>query len=693
MEKDLIFEIGTEEIPSDYLENGLRDFKKLAESYLKDNRVLYKGEIATYGTPRRLVLIIGNVSQKQEDTFQEITGPPKKTAFDSKGNPTKAALGFAKKYRLRVEELEYINTPKGEYLHVRQHIVGKPTVEVLPQVLPKIMADIPWPKSMRWGDVGFTFVRPVHWILALMGEDVIKFEIAGVTSGNLTRGHRFMCPETMEIKDAVDYRAKMEQSHVIIDIRERSQKVEECITEELEGVDARPMEDPELLATVSNLVEFPSAVFGSFNESFLELPDPVLITVMKKHQKYFAVQDNKGGLMPNFLAINNTIAKNPDVVRRGHERVLRARLSDANFFFHEDRKKRLEQRIEDLKEVIYRAELGSSFDKVNRFARLAEFLAEQVRPDKAESVILAAKLCKCDLVTEMVMEFPSLQGTMGMEYARLDGYPEEVCQAIYDHYLPAKSGDDLPGTITGAIVGIADRIDTIIGCFAIGLEPTGDTDPFALRRHALAIIRILDNRNWEISLKGLISKSLDILGKEQEFDRDMIFKKVMLFFRERYRNMMLTAGYESDLIEAVISADFDLISNLGRRLEHLNRFVQDSKEFKSLALTFKRVSNILKNQEGISCQIDPGMFKDPCESILWNSYQDLKNKVIDLIEKKQYLEALNQMSGLRQDVDNFFDGVEVLTKVDPLLRGNRVGILQELYGFFLRLADFSKFSI
>jgi glycyl-tRNA synthetase beta chain len=692
MFRELLLEIGTEEIPSDYLENGLKELRDLAESHLKNSRIEIGEPLVAYGTPRRLVLIGKAVQDKQDDTVQEITGPPKAAAFDDQGKPTKAALGFARKHGVSVDDLGLIETPKGDYLFVKRSIPGRPTAEVLSEVFPRILADIPWPKSMRWGSEGFSFVRPIHWMIALYGNAVIPFEIAGIRSGNTTAGHRFMAPRMMEVASLDDYLAKVRKSFVVLDQKERARKVEEIVAKAAAEASGVPITDEELVSTVANMVEYPSAVCGSFDKSFLAIPSPVLITAMKKHQKYFALLDGQGRLMPNFVAINNTIAKDESVVRKGHEKVLRARLSDASFFFKEDRKKPLEARVEDLKGVIYQAELGTSYAKVQRFTALAEFMAGKVAPDKLQQVRLAARLCKCDLVTQMVTEFPTLQGVMGMEYARLDGHPEEACVAVYEHYLPARAGDELPSSAPGAIVGVADRMDTIAGFFAIGMEPTGAADPFALRRHALAIIRILENRDWDVSLRELVSKALSILRKEISFDEPLISNKVLDFFRERYRQMMLRSDYGYGLIEAAIAVEFDRINQLRSRLDQLQAFVKEFGEFESFVLTFKRISNILKNQTE-TVQVQPALFKASCESKLWESYQVVKRPIEDFIEKRNAYEALKLMATLKGPVDDFFNGVEILTKESAELKNNRVGMLQELSRLFLKVADFSKFAI
>jgi len=689
---ELLLEIGTEEIPSDYLENGLKELRDLAESQLKNSRIEIGQPLEAYGTPRRLVLIGKAVQDKQADTVQEITGPRKAAAFDDQGKPTKAALGFAMKHGVPVEDLAILETPKGDYLFVKRSIPGKPVTEVLSEVFPRILADLPWPKSMRWGSEGFPFVRPIHWILALYDGAVVPFEVAGIQSGNTTVGHRFMSPRKMHVTSVDDYLAKLGNSFVLLDQKERARRVEAVAAEAAAGVSGIPIKDAELVSTVANMVEYPSAVCGSFDKAFLAIPSPVLITAMKKHQKYFALQDKEGRLMPNFAAVNNTIAKDASVVRKGHEKVLRARLSDASFFFKEDRKRPLDSRLEDLKGVIYQADLGTSYAKVQRFTALAEVLAEKVAPDKLEQVRLGARLCKCDLVTQMVTEFPTLQGVMGMEYARLDGHPEEACVAVHEHYLPARAGDDLPSSVTGAIVGVADRMDTIAGFFAIAMEPTGAADPFALRRHALAIIRILEDRDWDLSLKELVSNALSFLAKEISFDPPLVLGRVLDFFRERYRQMMLRSDYGYGLVEAVIAVEFDRINELRFRIEQLQTFVKEFGEFESFVLTFKRISNILKNQDE-PVPVRPALFKDSCESKLWECYQAVKPPIEEFIENRNTYEALKLMATLKGPVDEFFNEVEILTKESVDLKNNRVGMLQELSRLFLKVADFSKFAI
>lgn len=689
---ELLLEIGTEEIPSGYLNEGLEDFERLARKCLEENRIQIEGDLHTYGTPRRLILMGKGISKTQEDLVQEITGPPMQVAYDHAGNPTQAAMGFARKMGVSVDELTSIETPKGAYVHMGRQVPGRKTEVLLQEHLPELIAEIPWPKSMRWGSVGFSFVRPIHWVLCLFDGEVIPFEVAGLISGRVTRGHRFMAPQSVEVMDVVDYLKKMKQAWVLIDPDEREQRVGKITEEAAKTAGGIPADDHELRVTVANLVEYPCAVCGGFDNGFLSLPEEVLITAMKEHQKYFAVYDKHGKLMPNFVAVNNTAARDASVVQKGHERVLRARLTDADFFYKEDRKKPLLDRLEDLKRVIYQAELGTSYDKVMRFTRLAEYLTSLLVPDKVDLVKQIALLSKCDLVTLMVSEFPSLQGVMGKAYAKAEGYPEKIASGVYEHYLPVRAGGRLPATEAAAIVSTADRMDTIAGCFAVGLEPTGSADPFALRRHALAVIRITEGMKWSFSLTKLIDKALGLLSDGISFDRELIHPKIVTFMRERYKNMMLSSGYGSDFIEAVISAGFDDIRPLRSKVEQLKRFSEESDQFHGLALTVKRVKNILKNQKRIF-KVDPDLFREPSESTLWETYRTLKEDIRETLDREDFYETLSLMVQFKVPVDDFFDRVEVFTQESQPLQENRVGLLQQVSRLMGRMADFSRFSI
>ncbi len=688
---EFLLEIGTEEIPSGYIEDGLRELKRLTGTRLREERIDMGAGLEICGTPRRLVLVARGIGDRQPDTVREVTGPPVKAAYDDKGKPTRAAEGFAAKQGVPVEELGSIETPRGAYVFVRMEVPGKPAAEVLAEVLPGVIHDLPWPKSMTWGNIGFHFTRPIHWIVALLDGEVIPFEVAAVRTGRTTSGHRFMCPEKFEVLGVDDYFERMPHAKVMVSPEDRRLEVTRLAKEAAASVSGEAVLDPGLVSTVANLVEYPSAVCGSFERSFLDLPDPVLITPMAEHQRYFAIRDPEGRLMPNFVAVNNTLARDPDVVKKGHERVLRARLSDAAFFFKEDRKRPLLDRLKDLQSVIYQAELGTSFEKVERSVGIAEHVAEQVATDRMKDVRLAARLAKCDLVTEMVGEFASLQGVMGEVYARMDGHPEEVCRAVREHYLPVRSGGEIPETTIGAVVGVSDRMDTIAGCFALGQEPSGAADPFALRRHALAILRIIEDRRWDLSLRDLISIALSGLKKKVQFPQEETLERIAAFFRERYRNRMLQEGHAQDVVEAVLSARFDRITGLRSGIEQLERFIKTSAEFESLVLTFKRVTNILKKQEG-RYEVSVELLREDCEKVLWKAFSDIKAGVLQLVHEGDDYEALNRMASLRKPVDDFFEGVEVLAKDAPELRDNRVGVLQHVSRLFLNVADFSCFG-
>jgi len=692
MVAELLFEIGTEEIPSGYLNDAIRQLKELAIRGFEDNRIELGGGVFTYGTPRRLVLIAKAVAESQKDVEEEVLGPPKRVAFDEKGNPTKAALGFAERQVASLEELQTKQTPKGEYVYIKRIQKGQQTIEILKELLPKLVTQISWPKSMRWGNLSFSFARPIHWILAIFGGKVVPFELAGIKSDCFTRGHRFMAPEPMEVLTVEGYFQALERAFVVVDPRERAERVKEGAKKAAQEKGGVPRLDPDLVNTVANLIEYPLALCGAFDEKFLQLPEAVLITAMKEHQKYFAMYDENGNIMPNFVTISNTIPKDNQVVIRGNERVLRARLEDAEFFFNEDRKTPLMDALEELKGVIYQADLGTSYEKVERFSKLAEFLVQKIIPSKRNEVALACQLCKCDLVSHMVGEFPSLQGIMGEIYARMDGHPEEVCSAIREHYMPLRAGGELPEGKIGAVVGMADRMDTVCGCFCVGLEPTGTADPFALRRHALAILRMLEAIEAPVDIEEFIIKALGILRERISFDEGQIFQKIIQFFRERYRQLMLREGYSPELLEAVISVNFRQIDQVRKVLDQLREFSQKTDSFEPLVLTFKRVTNILKNQAD-RFHVMPSLFQHPCENALWEAFEDAKAKVIRFVEQGEWGKALMVLAGLSKPVEGFFDGVEILTKEDVGLRKNRVGMLQDISELFMKVADFSKFPI
>ncbi|MFN2368478.1 MAG: glycine--tRNA ligase subunit beta, partial [Desulfurivibrionaceae bacterium] len=541
MQDELLFEIGTEEIPAGYIRPAIADMAKMIKTRLAELG-LDHGAIKTAATPRRLTLCVEGLAETQEDRREEVTGPPKAAAFDSDGKPTKAAEGFARSRGVGLDDLQIVQTPKGEYLMVVVENKGEKTAELLPGLLTGIIHHLSFPKSMRWGSGTASFARPIQWILARFAGEVIPCRINDVRSGPVTRGHRFMAPQAFEVSNFDNYLEKLRRAHVISDPEERRLAVLGEITETAREAGGRIMEDDELVDTVANLVEEPHAVRGTFDEKFLALPREVLITSMREHQKYFAIIDDQGELLPNFIAVNNTATRDQTLAVEGHQRVLRARLEDALFFFKEDQNHRLSDRVGQLSGVVFQAGLGTMLEKTERLTALAGWLAEKTAPRAATDAKRTALLAKADLLTEMVNEFPSLQGTMGRAYAMLDREPPEVAQGIAEHYMPVRAGTPLPESDCGAIVSLADRIDTIAGCFGIGKQPTGTTDPYGLRRLALGLLHIISARGYTLSLAELTAKALELYGGKVTEKIPAAQAAVLDFIRGRYVNDLLGRG-------------------------------------------------------------------------------------------------------------------------------------------------------
>jgi len=616
-------------------------------------------------------------------------GPSKQAAFDSKGNPTKAAIGFAKSQSVSVESLKVIQTEKGEYVFALKEEPGKPAIEILSSILPKIILSIPFQKSMRWAEVPIRFARPIHWILALFGGDVIPFEIGGIRSGDVTFGHRFMHPGPISVKDFKSYLGTTREAFVIVDPLERRKRIEEGMVREAATVSGRILRDEELVNEVNFLVEYPVALAGAFGKEFLSLPREIVIHSMKEHQRYFPVIDEHGKLLPYFVCISNIVPKDQKVVVRGNERVLKARLSDATYFFQEDLEIPLEKRVEQLKKVVFQAKLGTSYEKMIRFKQLAGSISERIDPKLRASVERACLLCKADLVTGMVGEFPKLQGIVGREYARLSGEKAEVVEAIYEHYLPSFAGDRLPSSSIGDIISLADKMDTIVGSFGIGLVPTGTADPFGLRRQALGIIRIILEKRYSLSLNQLIEESENLLKEKMERPFAEVKKEVLDFFRIRYQNLVLDKGYPFDVVEAVVSISFDELLDVQHRIDAL-REAKEWRDFQSIVIAFKRAMNILR---GASYKkgVNPSLFTEPSEKNLYQSFMKAEERIGSHLNKRDYPSVLLEMTQLKKPIDEFFDQVMVMVE-DEAVRNNRLALLDEIGQLFLKIADFSKLT-
>ncbi|RKY03632.1 MAG: glycine--tRNA ligase subunit beta [Spirochaetes bacterium] len=688
MSEEFFLEIGTEEIPARFLPDAMKNLEELLKKEFEKNRLSY-GIIRTFSTPRRICALVEELSSYQDDLIVEKMGPAKKVAFDINGNPLKPALGFAKSQGLKVDDLIVKETPRGEYVFAIKKIKGKEALEVLKTILPDIILKIPFPKTMRWNSLSIRFVRPIHWIVAILSGKVIPFSLENIKSGNKTFGHRFMKPNSFEINSFSDYIMKTEETFVIVDPDKRKKMIENDIKKEAKKVNGMPLMVEGLLEEVIFLTEYPNLILGSFDKEFLMLPSEVLTNAMVEHQRYFPIIDNEGSIMPYFIAVNNILPKEKDLIKNGHERVLRARLSDARFYFDEDLMVKMDKWVEELKKVVFQTKLGTSYEKMTRFKALALFISELLDINKQEKIDRAATLCKADLVSGMVGEFPKLQGVMGRIYAIKAGEDIEVADAIYEHYLPRFSGDKLPTGPIGDIISIADRMDTIIGCFGIGIIPTGTQDPYGLRRHTLAIINIIIRKGYRISLSKIIDKSLELIAEKIERPKDDIKREVLVFFRSRFFSLLVSQGFSPDLVEGVLSANFDDLYDALLRVEALNR-MRKREEFLPLAIAFKRVMNILKERALV--EVNPELFEESQEKKLFSSIQHIKEKFNNLINESKYDDALFLLASLKEDIDQFFDHVLVMAD-DKRIRENRLALLDGVASLFTRIADFSKISV
>jgi glycyl-tRNA synthetase beta chain len=684
--KELFLEIGCEEIPAGFIPRATAEMKAIITKELALARLTFS-DVKTLATPRRLVLVVQGVPTIQPDAEITSTGPSIKAAYDANGKPTKAAEGFARGQGIDVADLQTITTDKGEYLFASKHVTGRPTHELLAEILPTLVANIPFKKSMRWGEQEVRFARPIHWIVALFDGTVVPFSFGLIESGKVSRGHRFMANSTFPVSDFAEYLVECERHFVIPDPEKRKEIIRRETHRVAIAAGGHLLPDEELLEQVAYLVEYPSAVHGTFSPEFLKVPKEVLITSMRSHQRYFSIVDANGGLLPGFITINNTLTEDPSVVVKGNERVLRARLSDARFFFEEDKKVRLDEWVEGLKKVVYQQKLGTSFEKMERFKSLSEGLADQINPSVKAQASRAAWLCKADLVSAMVCEFPEVQGIMGREYALLEGESAEVANAIAEHYLPTQAGGELPASDTGAFVSIADKMDTICGCFGVGLIPTGAADPYALRRATIGIIAIILDKGYRLSLSSLIDNSLVLLATQLTRPKEQVAHDVLEFFRARFINL-LGSSFATDAVEAAIAAGFDDLVDVKARITALAEFKTHT-DFEPLTVAFKRVGNIIK--DGIDAPVDPALFEDAAEGVLYEAIQAVKCSADGLISSGQWLDALTEIATLRGPVDSFFDKVMVMAE-DQKVRTNRLALLTIIARLFGKIADFSRIA-
>lgn len=684
---ELVVELGVEEIPASMIEDAAHQFANILIESLTSQR-LAPGDSTLWYTPRRIIVGLKGVPERQEDLRETVTGPPKGIAYDASGAPTRAALAFAQKNGVPLQKLKIVQTPKGDYLSLERKIRGEKTRKILESLIPGAIAKIQFPKTMHWSPDRFRFARPIRWIAALFGGKVVRFGVADVTSSNFTVGHRFLGKSKITVTSLDSLREQLRDNSVLVDREERLTRIKEGLEQETKEVGGRLLEDPDLLNTVVNLNEAPSVVRGSFETRFLSLPKEILITVMREHQKYFSVLDDAGQLLPAFLAVVNLQSGDNDIIRAGHERVLRARLADAAFFWETDRKMKLEEREAALKNVLFQEKLGSYYDKTQRVVALLPQICQSLgRSELLPDLGTAAHLFKCDLITEMVKEFTDLQGIVGGLYARSEGYPWNVWRAIYEQYYPKSTAADSPSCETGAILALADRLDTVCGCFSIGLIPSGSGDPFAVRRQGNGILKIIVDHRLSVSLTRMIQWSLESFGTTEE----RTAKQLIEFFEGRLRFLFEEMGYAYDCINAILAAGFDDPHDALERLRALQK-LREEPDFLSLASNFKRVVNIIAQAGDASEVLDESRFKDPAELALWQRYLQIRPEVESARRNHDYGAALRSLASMRGVVDDFFKEVMVMAE-DPAIRRNRISLLNSISRLFKSIADISRMVI
>lgn len=686
--RDLLFEIGTEEIPASFLKSALaqlRDKFTLKASDLK----IHHGSVKSMGSPRRLTLIVYDIATKQKDIKEELLGPSKKASFDSEGKPTRAAEGFARSKGVQVDDLNIVDTPKGEYLMLAREIKGQETTVLLPKILQELILELSFAKSMKWGSNRQAFARPIQWIVSLFGEEIISVNHEGIQSSSMSWGHRFNANSQFAVTNAGTYEDQLAQMQVIVDPEKRRERViaeiKKAVAESQNIADGQVLIDDNLVDTVTNLVETPYGICGTFDEKFLQLPPEVLITSMREHQKYFPVVDGSGKLLPAFVAVNNTEVNNSEVTRKGHQRVLRARLEDALFFFESDKKNRLDSVLDNLETIIFQAKLGTMFEKSERLVKLVRILAGQINPSIADDCGRAAMLCKSDLLSEMVVEFPALQGIMGGAYAVHDGEKPEIATAIAEQYMPRRAGAEIPSGDIGAILALADRIDTLAGSFGIGQIPSGTADPFGLRRISLAILHIIEGRGYTLSLKELVHKALALYGDKVD-GSEKTAKNVVEFVKRRFVNDCVSRGLNGDAVEAVVTVTFEDVNDC---IDRINAFTDIRKEpsFKVLAASYKRIKNIIKDNE--NTEVVKNLFEEEAETQLHILFVDVQSRMEKFISEKKYTRALETMLEMKEPVDIFFDDVMVMAE-DDAVKQNRLNLLTAIGDLILQIGDISK---
>lgn len=680
---NLLYEIGTEEMPAQYMPGILKEYQELAGKKLAEARIPFS-TVKVYGTPRRMAFLAEGVAEKQEDSNVESKGPSLKIAFDKDGNATRAAQGFARGQGVDVKDL----VQKDGYVYAVKHLAGKKTEELLPAILDDILHSLNFPKTMRWADYDFGFVRPFRWMVALLDDKVIPVEANDVKSGREARGHRFLSNHLITIPDAAAYEKTMEDNFVMVDVDKRRETIRKQIEDLAVAEGGKAAISPDLLEEVTFLVEYPTALCGHIDDKYLRLPDCAIITPMRDHQRYFPMFDKDGKLMPKFITVRNGGKEHLDIVTHGNERVLRARLDDAVFFFDNDRKKSLAQHREGLHEVAFQHGLGNMYDKTERLQKLCDELVKATGLDAdAKAVERAALLSKADLVTGMVTEFTEIQGTMGKEYALLDNEGEKVAQAIGEQYMPRFAGDELPQSNEGRILAVADKLDNIVATFSRGMAPTGSQDPYALRRQALGILNIVADGDVHFPLRAVLAETLKNLPVEVENEARLL-DEVADFFAQRAKNMLLDKGVRYDVVDAVLAAPgLDDLADIFVRADALSAYLETEKAADSIQ-AFTRVENISKNNV-VEAPVDAALFQDAAEKALYEAVKKVAAASAPLAADRKYADLLAANDELAAPVNAFFDAVMVMDK-DEKVKNNRLALLNQVKKQVNQVADLSQ---
>ncbi len=689
MTNKYLLEIGTEEIPSRFINNALNQLEENSKKLLTDERISF-GDIDVYATPRRLTLIINDIAKTQNDLEELVKGPSKKIAFDNEGKTSRALQGFMKGQGVTLDDIITKEFKGEEYVYANKVQKGRDSKDVIKEKFPSLIKSISFPKPMVWGGKKLKFARPIRWIVSLLNNEIINFNLEGIIASNVTRGHRFLGKDSIEIYSVDEYIEKLRNNFVIVNHNERKELITKGCEKLAKERGGKILKDKELLDELTHIVEYPTSFMGNIKKNYLELPKEVIITPMKEHQKYLPVIDDKGRLMPFFIGVRNGDHANLDIVAKGNEKVLDARLEDAKFFYNEDTKKPLYDYVGSLKNIVFQKKLGTIYDKTVRIRKLSSEIAKylEVGDETEKNIDRAAYLAKADLSTKIVYEFTELQGIMGREYAAISGENEIVSLAIYEHYLPRFADDELPNTTAGAILSITDKLDTIAGCFAIGIQPTGSQDPYGLRRQSIGITNIFIDKNLHISMDKMIGLALKTYEEQDglEFDYDIVKKEILQFFNGRFRSIIIDMGIRYDVVDAVLSIDNDDITDVLIRAKELNKWI-DRDELSDIIAAFNRVQNL--SQKTDKYTVKKHLLQEKEELNLYHIFNEIEEKIDSLLASKQYDKALDQLINLREPIDEFFDNVMVMVK-DEDIKENRLSLIKKISNKMMEICDLSK---